>query len=369
MVRTIARFTRFIGLIMLAALSITACQSQPNQPPVSQTPSPQEIFLSGTGAEFPYVIYQRWFTEYNRLHPNVQVSYQPTGSQVGIQQFIAGTIDFAGSDVAMSDAEIAQVSGGVVMVPMTAGSVVVGYNLPGIKTGLKLPRAVYPEIFLGKISRWNDPKIVAANPELNLPDLPIVVTHRSDGSGTTAAFTRHLSAISPEWQGKAGSGLSIQWPTGVGIKSNAGVSAQIQQQEGAIGYVEYTYAKQLNMPMAALENKSGQYVLPSPAAAAKALAGQPLPENLRLFVPDPAGADAYPIATYSWLLMYQNNKEPQKAQALKEMVRWCLSEGQKLSDSLGYVTLFPEVVQRAQAVLDKINVSSGGIDPTKSSLT
>ena len=352
-------FSRFLGLALAIALGIIACQpqSQPEsadpQTPTTET-SAAPITLNGTGASFPFFIYQRWFEEYNQRHPNVQINYQPTGSEVGIQQMITGTIDFGASDIAMTDDEMAQVNSGVLLLPLTAGSVALVYNLPGIDSGLQLPRSVYPQIFSGAITTWNDPQIAAANPDLTLPDLPIIVVHRADGSGTTAAVTSHLSAISPAWEADIGAGLSVPWPTGIAIKANAGVSAQIQQAEGTLGYVEFAYAQQLNMTMAALENQAGQYVLPDVESAAKALSTVELPENLRAFAPDPDGADAYPIATYSWLLAYQTYPDAAKAETLRSVLQWCLSEGQKLSAELGYVPLSDEVTQRVMAVVETI---------------
>jgi len=350
------RLFAFLGVMVAVVLWIVGCQPQNQAPPTTApaAPTTSNVFLNGTGADFPYFIYQRWFTEYNRLHPTVQINYQPTGSEVGIQQVISKTIDFGASDIAMTDEEMAQVEPGVVLVPMTAGSVAIAYNLPGIPSGLKLPRDLYPEIFLGTITQWNDAKLVAANPDLTLPDLPIILVHRSDGSGTTATLTRHLAAVSPAWNSQVGEGLSVAWPTGVAVKSNAGVSAQIQQAAGAIGYVEFSYAQQLGLTVAALENQAGQYVLPSVEGAAQALGGIELPQNLRAFVPDPTAAAAYPIATYSWILAYQTYADPAKAEALRAILEWCLTEGQQLSPELGYVPLPEEVARRAAAAVQQI---------------
>lgn len=218
-----------------------------------------KVSLSGAGASFPAPLYQRWFSEYNKQNPNTQVSYQSVGSGAGVEQFTQGTVDFGASDVAMKDEEIAKVKKGVVLLPMTAGSIVLGYNLPNVK-GLKLPRQVYTDIFLGKIKKWNDPKIAQANPGVQLPDKDITVVHRSDGSGTTAVFTKHLSTISPEWKSGPGDGKTVKWPVGLGAKGNEGITAQLLQSEGSIGYVEYGYAKQQNIATATLENKAGKYV-------------------------------------------------------------------------------------------------------------
>ncbi|MGJ3253630.1 MAG: phosphate ABC transporter substrate-binding protein PstS [Elainellaceae cyanobacterium] len=348
----------FFPLFAAVLLWVIACQPQPQSEsassPTSSPANEAPVYLNGTGASFPFFIYQRWFSEYNTLHPNVQINYQPTGSQVGIQQMISETIDFGASDVAMTDEHISQAEDSIVMVPMTAGSVAIAYNLPGVESGLNLPRSVYPDIFLGKITTWNDRRLADANPDMSLPDLPIVLVHRADGSGTTAAVTRHLSAISPSWEEQIGTGLSVQWATGVGVKANAGVSAQIQQAEGAIGYVEYSYAQQLDMPIAALENKAGQYVLPDVESTANALDNIQLPDNLRAFVPDPDGADAYPISTYTWMLAYKQYDDPAKANALKDLFQWCLTDGQQYSEELGYVPLPDDVVGRVLEAVEQI---------------
>ncbi len=350
-------FYKLIGLALATALSLISCQPEvatvaPNPTPIAAQSS---VLLNGTGATFPIIIYQRWFQEYSQNNADVQVNYQAIGSAAGIQQMISETVDFAGSDIAMTDEEIAKVDRGVALIPMTSGSIVIAYNLPNIESGLKLSREVYTDIFLGKIQRWNNSRIQQLNPNLTLPDLPITVIHRSDGSGTTAVFTKHLSTISSEWEQKVGSGLSVSWTTGVGIKSNAGVSAQIQQAEGTIGYVEYSFAKQLGLSAAALENRAGNYVQPSLEATVSALDNLTLPDNLRAFITDPEGAESYPIVTYTWLLAYKTYDDPQKAKALREVILWALTEGQKYSEELGYVALSGSVVAKAKAVVETIN--------------
>ncbi|HEY9768303.1 MAG TPA: phosphate ABC transporter substrate-binding protein PstS [Coleofasciculaceae cyanobacterium] len=313
----------------------------------------ESVSLTGAGASFPAPIYQRWFSEYNKENPNVQVAYQSVGSGAGVEQFIQGTVDFGASDVAMEDEEIAQVERGVAMLPMTAGSIVLAYNLPDVPE-LRLSRQVYTDILLGKITKWNDPAIASLNPDANLPDSNITVVYRSDGSGTTGVFTQHLSAISPEWSEKVGEGKTVQWPAGVGAKGNEGVTAQILQTEGALGYVEYGYAEQQDIPTATLENKAGNYVTPSGESAANALAGATLPEDLRAFVSDPEGDNSYPIVTYTWLLAYQNYDDPNKVQGLKDVVNWSLTEGQTYADELGYIPLPENVVKKVEAKLETI---------------
>lgn len=352
--RTIKRreFLMTLGGVTFGAI---ACQSQTQTSPTpGSNPTATPISLYGAGATFPSFLYLRWFNEYNRQHPNLQISYQPVGSAAGIQQFIANTVDFAASEVTLSNEEIAQVNQGVVMVPTASGSIAVVYNLPGVQTGLRLSRQALSEIFLGKIKDWNDSKITALNPGVALPKTPILLIHRSDGSGTTAAFTAHLSAISPDWKTRVGTGLNVSWPAGTGIKDNAGISAQIQQAPGAIGYVEYAFAKQLNLATAALQNKAGQFVQPTDATSAKALATIKLSEDLRGSIADPDGIDSYPIVTYSWLLAYQRYDDPQKSRALRAVIQWGLTEGQIYAPELGYVPLPSDVVQKSTAVLSQI---------------
>ena len=346
---TLPKMCRWFGLAIVTALGIIVLQLQLISPIAAQSP----VFFNGAGATFPLFIYQRWFQEYSQTHGDVQINYQPIGTAAGIQQMISETVDFGASDIAMTDEQMRQVDRGVILIPMTSGSVAIAYNLPGIE-GLKLSREVYTDLFLGKIKRWNDSRITRLNPSLNLPDLPITLVHRSDGSGTTAVFTKHLSTISSEWQNKVGSGLNVAWLAGVGIKSNAGVSAQIQQARGAIGYVEYSFAKQLGLSTAALENRAGNYIQPSLEATRKALDNLTLPKNLRAFVSDPQGEEAYPIVTYSWLLAYKNYDDPKKANALREVIFWALTEGQKYSEQLGYVPLSDEVVAKARAAAQGI---------------
>src|SRR5271163_3710444 len=237
------------------------------------------ITLQGTGATFPAPLYERWFREYNQMHPDVEINYQALGSGAGIKQFQQGLVDFGASDAAMTDTEIASVKNGVVLLPMTAGSIVLTYNLPGV-TELKLSRDAYVGIFLGKITQWNDPAIAKANPGVQLPDTRITVVSRSDGSGTTFVFTSHLSAISPAWKSGPGAGKTVNFPVGVAGKGNPGVTALIKQTPGAIGYVEFGYAKQTKMPMAELENKSGKFVKADLQSGKDALATVQLPPDL-----------------------------------------------------------------------------------------
>ena len=347
-----ALFAPFLAL----TLSLTACGGGETQTSQTGEGGGKSVSLTGAGASFPAPLYQRWFSEYNKENPNIKVSYQSVGSGAGVEQFTQGTVDFGASDVAMKDEEIAAVERGVALLPMTAGSIVLAYNLPGVDE-LQLSRQVYTDILLGKITKWNDPAIAAINTDAELPDSQITVVYRSDGSGTTGVFTKHLEAISPEWAEKVGSGKTVEWLTGVGAKGNEGVTAQILQTEGSLGYIEYGYAKQQDISTATLENKAGNYVQPSGEAAASALAAATLPENLRAFVTDPEGEDSYPVVTYTWLLAYENYDDPDKLQALKDVANWSLTDGQAYAEELGYIPLPDNVVEKVQAKLDTIQAN------------
>ena len=316
----------------------------------------QDVQLVGAGASFPAPLYQRWFQDFNQKHPKVQINYQSVGSGAGVEQFTKGTVDFGASDTAMKDDEITKVGDkGVTLLPMTAGSIVLAYNLPEVTGEVKLPRQVYTDILLGKIKNWNDPAIAKANSGVKLPDQAITVVHRSDGSGTTGVFTKHLSTISPEWKTKVGDGKTVQWPVGVGAKGNEGITAQIQQTKGAVGYVEYGYAKNNNLKFASLENKDGKFIVPNDQSASKTLEAVKLPDNLRAFITDPEGAEAYPIVTYTWMLVPKKVSDPEKAKAIEAMVEYGLTDGQKITGELGYVPLPKAVVEKVAAAADQIS--------------
>jgi phosphate transport system substrate-binding protein len=330
--------------VLLTCLLVAALALSP------KTAQADTVTLNASGATFPAPLYQRWFAEYNKLHSDMQINYQGIGSGSGIKQFTDGLTDFGASDAAMSDKEIAAVKqGGVVLLPMTAGSIVLSYNLPGITDSIKLPRAVYAGIFLGQITKWNDPKIAAANPGVTLPELPITVAYRADGSGTTYNFTGHLAAISADFKAKVGQGKLVKFPVGVGGKGNEGVSALIKQTPGTIGYVEYGYAQQIKLPMATLENQAGKFVAPTPESGSMALGQVTLPDNLRAFITDPPGDGSYPIVTYTWWLVHTDYTKPGVAATIKALATWCLTDGQKLAPDLGYLPLPDNVVQKVQA--------------------
>jgi phosphate transport system substrate-binding protein len=321
-------------------------------------PEGQVVTLQGSGATFPAPLYKRWFLEYYRAHPDVEVSYQAIGSGAGVRQVIEGIVDFGASDAAMSDEEMQKVQGGVQLLPMTAGSVVISYNVPNVTTPLRLSRDAYPRIFLGEITSWDDEAIRKTNPGVNLPALPITIVRRAEGSGTTFAFTNHLSTISPAWKKGPGTGKTVVWPTGIGGRGNAGVTALVQQTPGAIGYLEYGYANLGHLPMAVLENRAGQYIAPNPDSGRAALEGAKIPDNLRLFIPDPEGKDAYPIVTYTWMLCYKTYPDERKLRVLQDVLRYGLTDGQQLAADLGYIPLPPGVAGR---VLDAVErLGAGG---------
>jgi phosphate transport system substrate-binding protein len=370
------RFAASISVLALA-ISLSACgETSSNNPTTSESPTNTTttskkldlggtVELTGAGATFPAPLYLTWFAELNKKYPNLKVNYQSVGSGAGVEQFTKGTVDFGASDVAMKDEEIQTVPAdkGVLLLPVTAGSIVMAYNLPDVPE-LKLPRAVYVDILLGKITSWDDAAIAKANPNAKLPKQPIKVIYRADGSGTTGVFTQHLSAVSPEWKTKVGDGKSVKWPVGVGAKGNEGVTAQIQQTQGSIGYIEYGYAKQSGLKFASLENKAKQFITASEQSASKTLAAVTLPENLRAFIADPEGADSYPIVSYTWILAYKKYPDAGKAKAVEATIEYALTDGQKLVSSLGYVPLPANVITKVAAAADQISpdykISVGG---------
>lgn len=347
----ITRFTQRI-LLGFCLICVTACGSP------SGGVFLHPVSLIGTGASFPALLYQSWFIMLNRQIPDLRINYQSTGSGAGVEQFKSRTVDFAASDVAMTDAEIETIPEGVLLLPMTAGSLVLAYTLPGIPDGLRLTRSAYTQIFLGEITHWQDPAIQQANPEVSLPNLPIIVVHRADGSGSTEVLTKHLSAISPVWQSTCGSGKTIAWSNKgqhIGAKGNEGVTAQLLQTPGSIGYIDYSYAVNTLVTMAALENQAGQFIFPSLSNAATALESSPLPDNLKVFILDPPGSESYPLVTYTWLLAYQQYADPEKARAMEILIEYGLNQGQQVAPHLGYVPLPLSVRQKVAAAADHLS--------------
>jgi phosphate transport system substrate-binding protein len=335
-----------VAMVMLAALMI-ACNNK-------SAASAEGVKLQGAGASFPAPLYNKWFKDYGAAHQDVQVDYQSVGSGSGKKSMIDQTVDFGASDAAMTDEEMARVPGGVQLLPMTAGSIVIAYNLDGV-SGLKLSRKAYSGIFLGKIKKWNDPAIASANPGMKLPDLPINVVVRADGSGTSFVFSKHLSAISDEFNQAVGANTMPNWPVGTKSKGNEGVTASLKTTPGSIGYVEYGYANSQKLSTAMLENKAGKYVAASTATGQAALASADLPANLIAWASDPAAADAYPIVTYTWLICYRKYPDAKKLAALQDMLKYGLTDGQKDAEAMGYIPLPASVSSKALAAVQTIS--------------
>ncbi len=312
----------------------------------------ENVSLLGAGSTFSAPLYKKWIDVYRQDHNGIALSYDVVGSGAGVDRFIAGSVDFGATDVLPSDVMLASVKRGAVPVPVTAGMIVLAYNLPGLEGVLKLPRDVYTAIFSGRITQWNDPRIQKANPDLSLPHSDIAVVVRQDSSGTTAAFTRHLVAIGGAWHSSgSGEGFDIDWPAAaMDGRGNEGVASKIKISEGSIGYVEYGFAKRLGLPMAILENKAGHFIEPSEEAGRAALLAS---ENF--FTADPPGGASYPIVTFSWLLLYKKYADPNKAAALKDWIAWGLTKGQTLASSLGYIRLPDETASLAEGSLNSVS--------------
>ena len=315
-------------------------------------PSPAQVALTGAGSTFVNPIFQKWFSDYAK-QTGVKINYQSIGSGGGIRQLSEGTVDFGATDGPMSDAEMAKAKGPILHIPVVLGAVVISYNLPGVTKPLNLTGDVLSGIFLGKIVKWNDARIQALNPGVKLPAKDVLVVHRTDGSGTTYIFTDYLTTVSKDWAAGPGRGKEVKWPVGLGGKGNEGVSGQIRQIPGAIGYIELAYAKENNLPYALVRNRAGRFIAPSiastTAAAAGAAGNLPANTDFRISIVDAAGAESYPISSFSWAIVYQHQTDAKKGKALTDMLRWALHTGQTSSPSLFYAPLPANMV----AALDK----------------
>jgi len=309
-----------------------------------------QMLINGAGATFPQPIYTKWFDDYSKVDTSVRFNYQGIGSGGGQKQILSETVDFGASDGPMSDENLAKASRPLWHIPTVAGAVVISYNIPGNPT-LKLDGPTIANIFLGKITKWNDPAIAGQNAGVSLPDQDIVVVHRSDGSGTSYIFTDYLSNVSSEWKEKVGKNTAVNWPVGLGGKGNAGVAGQLKQSPGAIGYVELAYAKQNHLPYATLKNAAGNYVEATLDSVTAALASANIPADFRFSMVNAPGADAYPIAGTTWLLVYQQQKDAAKGKKLVEFLKWAFTDGEKMAASLDYAPLPANVQQR---VLDRV---------------
>jgi phosphate transport system substrate-binding protein len=317
------------------------------------TSTSAQTLINGAGATFPYPLYSKWFSDYTKVNTSVRFNYQSIGSGGGINQFTAGTVDFGATDAPMNADQLAKAPDAV-HVPMVLGAVVITYNAP--IDGLRLTQANVADIFLGKIKKWNDPALAAVNPSLKLPDAPITVARRSDGSGTTYVFTDYLSKISPEWKEKVGTGTSVSWPVGLGGKGNEGVTGLVKQTPGAIGYVELVYANQNRLAKAILQNKDGAFVAPTLAATSAAAAGVAIPEDYRVSLTNASGKEAWPIAAFTWILVHKDAKDPLKGQALARFLWWAIHEGQATATGLEYAPLPKPVVAMVEKTIQSLQV-------------
>src|SRR6266404_8725888 len=350
------KFARAGSLIAVLMVAVFAFACSGNSGPASGG----AITLQGAGATFPNPLYQKWLSEYGKLHPNVRIDYQSIGSGGGIKQIQAQTVDFGASDSPMKDEDLKAAPGEILHVPTVLGAVVITYNLSGVAAALRFSPEVIADIFLGKIKKWNDPRISADNPGVTLPTGDVTVVHRSDGSGTSAVFTDYLSKVSPEWKEKVGSGTSPSWPVGIGGKGNEGVTGQVKNTPNTIGYVELAYAVKNNLPVALIKNQAQTFIAPTleavTAAAAESVATTP--EDLRVSITNAAGKDVYPISSYTYILVYKDEKDATKGKALVDFLWWGIHDGQNFAKALDYAPLPQDIVKRAEA---KINsVSSGG---------
>jgi phosphate transport system substrate-binding protein len=326
----------------------------------SVTAAAQTIQINGAGATFPNPIYSKWFSEYNKLHPNIQINYQPQGSGAGIKQLTSRTVFFGATDGPMTDEQLQAAPGKIAHLPTVLGAVVPVYNIPGVSQELKFTGQLLADIYLGKITQWSDPAIARLNPGVNLPATAIAVVHRAEGSGTTYIWVDFLSKVSPEFKKTVGVAASVKWPTGVGAKGNEGVSGMVTQTPGTIGYVELVYALQNKITYGSVQNSSGAFVRASVDAvtAAAAAAVSAMPADFRVSITNPPGKDAYPIASFTWLLFYENAQDKNQSKVMMEFMKWALTEGQKYARDLGYAPLPQPLIDMEMKALTRIKVQS-----------
>jgi len=315
------------------------------------------LLLNGAGATFPYPIYSKWFDEYHKLHPNIQINYQSIGSGGGIRQLLAGTVDFGASDGPMNDEQLAQAKVKVLHFPTVLGADVPTYNIPGVRQELDFTPEALAGIFLGTITKWNDAAIAGANPSVNLPNSDIVVVHRSDGSGTTYIWTDYLSKVSNDWKTKVGKGTSVNWPVGLGGKGNEGVAGLIKQTPNSIGYVELIYAVQNKLSYGRVRNSAGNFIKADLASVTAAAAGaaKSMPDDFRVSITNPAGKTAYPIASFTWLLVPGQISDAKKRDVITGFLRWMLKDGQQYAEPLAYAKLPREVVDKEMKAIAQIH--------------
>ncbi len=317
------------------------------------------LLINGAGATFPFPLYSKWFSDYNKLRPEYRFNYQSIGSGGGIKQITERTVDFGASDAPLTDEELAKAPG-LVHIPTVMGAVVVTYNAP--IADLKLTPKTVAGLFLGTITKWNDPAIAADNPGVKLPDTAVAVVHRSDGSGTTSIFTDYLAKVSPEWKAKVGAGKSVKWPVGLGAKGNEGVTGLVKTTPGAVGYVELAYANQNTLPMASLKNRDGHFVKPTLEGTSAAAAGVEMPADFRVSITDAAGKDAYPMASFTYLLVYKDQTDPAKGEGLVKFLWWAVHEGQGSAAALDYAPLPKAVVAKVEQTLKSLTVQGKSVN-------
>ena len=318
-------------------------------------PAFAQTTLNGAGATFPYPMYSKWFSEYHKAHPDVEINYQSIGSGGGIRQVLAGTVDFGASDGPMTDEQLAQSKTKILHVPTVLGADVPAYNIPGVTAELKFTPEALAGIFLGKITNWNDKAIASANPDVKLPNDQIIVIHRSDGSGTTYIWTDYLSKISADWQAQAGKGTSVKWPVGLGGKGNEGVAGMIRQMQGSIGYIELIYAIQNKIPYGVVRNAAGNFVKASLDSVTAAAASAPkMPADFRVSITNAPGKDAYPISSFTWLLIPAQSKDAAKGKILSDLLNWIVTDGQKMTADLAYAPLPASVVTKVKDEIKQV---------------
>lgn len=347
-------------ILVAAALVVTAALLLGASSPVGA----QAITLNGAGATFPFPLYSKWSQVY-AAEKGIQINYQSIGSGGGIRQFISKTVDFGASDGPMTDEQVTQAGGRVLHIPMVAGAVVPVYNIPNVGQGLNFTPDVLADIFLGRITKWNDPRLVKVNPKLSLPSADIVVVHRSDGSGTTAIWVNYLSKVSPMWKTRVGEGTSVNWPTGLGGRGNEGVAGLVRQTPNALGYVELAYALTNRMTFGNVQNRAGQFVRPSLSSTTKAMEGAlaNIPEDYRVFFTNPEGKDVYPIGGFTWILIYGDQADPVKAKALVEFLWWAVHDGQKHAPTLLYAPLPKSLIARVERTLKGVTARGTPVMP------
>jgi phosphate transport system substrate-binding protein len=312
--------------------------------------------LNGAGATFPNPMYSKWFSDYHKLHPDIEINYQPIGSGGGIRQVLAQTVDFGASDGPMTDEQLSQAKIKILHIPTVLGADVPAYNVPGVDQELKFTPDVLADIFLGKISTWNDPRIMSANPGVKLPAQPIIVIHRAEASGTTYIFTDYLSKVSPDWASGPGKGASIKWPVGLGGKGNEGVAGLIRQMEGSIGYIELVYAVQNKISFGVVKNSSGNFVKASLDSVTAAAAAVPkMPADFRVSITNAPGKDSYPISSFTWLLIPVQSKDAAKGKIIVDFLNWMLDDGEKMTADLTYAPLPPSVVDKVRTAIQQVH--------------